>query len=81
MLGRIFDDARAPRLTLEYVMFHEMLHLEYPVDHRGTRRCVHTRDFKAHEKLFPQFKEAKFRSNNLASIVVDMRHVARYGSG
>ena len=59
VISRIFDDARAPRLTLEYVMFHEMLHLEYPVDHRGTRRCVHTRDFKAHEKLFPQFKEAK----------------------
>jgi hypothetical protein len=59
VISRIFDDARAPRLALEYVMFHEMLHLHYPVDHSGARRCVHTPEFKAHEKLFPQFQEAK----------------------
>src|ERR1700689_2386084 len=59
VISRIFDDARVPRLALEYVMYHEMLHLHYPVDHSGARRCVHTPEFKAHEKLFPQFKEAK----------------------
>lgn len=59
MISRIFDDPYAPRLALEYVMFHEMLHLRYPVDHSGTRRCVHTPEFKAHEKQFPEFKEAK----------------------
>lgn len=59
MISRIFDDPRAPRLALEYVMFHEMLHLRYPVDHSGARRCVHTPEFKAHEKQFPDFKEAK----------------------
>jgi hypothetical protein len=59
MISRIFDDPRAPRLALEYVMFHEMLHLHYPVDHSGARRCVHTPEFKAHEKQFPQFKEAR----------------------
>jgi hypothetical protein len=59
VISRIFDDARVPRLALEYVMYHEMLHLHYPVDHSGARRCVHTPEFKAHEKLFPQFREAK----------------------
>jgi hypothetical protein len=59
MISRIFDDPRAPRLALEYVMFHEMLHLHYPVDHTGARRCVHTPEFKAHEIQFPRFKEAK----------------------
>jgi predicted metal-dependent hydrolase len=59
MISRIFDDFRAPRLALDYVMFHEMLHLHYPVDHSGSRRCVHTPDFKAHEKQFPEFREAK----------------------
>jgi len=59
IISRVFDDPRAPRLALEYVMFHEMLHLHYPVDHSGARRCVHTPEFKAHEKQFPQFKEAK----------------------
>lgn len=59
VISRIFDDLKTPRLALEYVMYHEMLHLHYPVEHSGARRCVHTPEFKAHEKLFPQFREAK----------------------
>ena len=59
MISRIFDHPNVPRLALEYVMFHEMLHLYYPVDNKGARRCVHTPDFKAHEKRFPGFEEAK----------------------
>jgi hypothetical protein len=59
VISRIFDRPGAPLLALEYVMYHEMLHLRYPVDHRGARRKVHTRDFKEAEREFPQFKEAK----------------------
>jgi len=59
VISRIFDDPRAPKLALDYVMFHEMLHLHYPVDHSGARRCVHTPAFKAHEKQFPEFEAAK----------------------
>ena len=59
MMSRIFDDVKAPRVALDYVMFHEMLHLRYPVDHSGSRRCVHTPDFKAHEKQFPGYSEAR----------------------
>jgi predicted metal-dependent hydrolase len=59
VISRIFDDPRAPKLALEYVMFHEMLHLRYPVDHSGSRRCVHTPEFKSHEREFPNYKEAK----------------------
>ncbi len=61
MISRIFDDPRAPRLALEYVMFHEMLHLHYPVDHSGSRRCVHTPEFKAHEKQFPALSRKRRR--------------------
>ena len=46
-------------VALEYVMFHEMLHLRYPVDHHAARRRVHTREFREAEKKFPQLKEAK----------------------
>ena len=66
IISRIFDDSRVPRLALEYVMFHEMLHLHYPVEHSGGRRCVHTVEFKAHEKLFPRFREAKELLRKLA---------------
>lgn len=59
IISRIFDRAETPPLTLDYVMFHEMLHLRYPVDHNGARRRVHTREFREAEKEFPQWKEAK----------------------
>ena len=59
VLSSILDRPGVPRLAVEYVMFHEMLHLRYPVEHRGARRCVHTPEFKAAEKEFPQLKAAK----------------------
>jgi predicted metal-dependent hydrolase len=59
ILSKIFDEANVPVVAVEYVMFHEMLHLQYPVEHRGARRCVHTPEFKRAEKLYPRLKEAK----------------------
>lgn len=59
VISRIFDNPSLPRLALEYVMFHEMLHLRYPVEHSGARRRVHTREFREAEKKFARFKEAK----------------------
>lgn len=59
ILSKVLDRAVVPRLAVEYVMFHEMLHLRFPVEHRAARRCVHTKEFRAAEKDFPNFKEAK----------------------
>jgi len=59
IISRIFDRPQAPPLALEYVMFHEMLHLRFPVDHAGARRRVHTKEFREAERKFPQLKEAK----------------------
>jgi len=59
IINRVFDEARVPPLALEYVMFHEMLHLRYPVDHNGMRRRVHTKEFRDAEKKFPNLREAK----------------------
>ena len=59
IISRILDRLKVPELALEYVMFHEMLHLQHPVDHAGVRRRVHTREFREAEKKFPRLKEAK----------------------
>lgn len=59
VVSRIFDHPRVPRYVVEYIVYHEMLHLKYPVRWRGSRRCVHPRQFQADEKLFPQLAEAK----------------------
>lgn len=59
ILSRLLDSEDVPRLAVEYVMFHEMLHLRFPVDHSRARRCVHTPEFKQAEKQFPRYQEAK----------------------
>lgn len=59
IISRIFDRPATPDLALEYVMFHEMLHLRCPVDHNGARRRVHTKEFREAEKRFLELKEAK----------------------
>jgi hypothetical protein len=59
VISRILDRANTPRLAIEYVMFHEMLHLLHGAEHRGGRRCVHTPAFKLAEKQFEHLKEAK----------------------
>ena len=59
VISRVLDTDCVKRLALEYVLYHEMLHLRHPVEHRGTRRCVHTAAFRADEKLFPDIELAK----------------------
>ena len=59
VVSRIFDDPRVPRCAVEYIVYHEMLHLKHPVKLRGNRRCVHSPGFQAEEKLFPRLRQAK----------------------
>jgi hypothetical protein len=58
VVSRVFDRPSSPRYAIEYLLFHEMLHLKHPVRMRGVRRCVHSREFKAEERQFPQIEEA-----------------------
>lgn len=59
IISKILDDSAVPELALRYVLFHEMLHLRYPVDHHGVRRRVHTKEFREAEKQFPDLGKAK----------------------
>jgi hypothetical protein len=58
VVSRVFDRPSSPRYAIEYLLYHEMLHLKHPVRMKGVRRCVHSREFKAEEALFPQLTEA-----------------------
>lgn len=59
VVSRVFDDPRVPRYALEYIVYHEMLHLKHPVKLRGSRRCVHPPEFVAEERLFAHLEDAK----------------------
>jgi predicted metal-dependent hydrolase len=58
IISRIFDHPAVPRYVLDYIVYHEMLHLKHPVKLRGSRRCVHSAEFQAEEKLFPRAEQA-----------------------
>jgi hypothetical protein len=59
VISKVFDRPGTPRYAIEYIVYHEMLHLKHPVKLRGARRCVHPQAFQADEKMFPQLEEAK----------------------
>jgi hypothetical protein len=59
VLSRSLDSTEAPESAVCFVLFHEMLHLRYPTENRGARRCVHTAEFKRAEKQFAGYAEAK----------------------
>jgi hypothetical protein len=59
VVSRVFDGPRVPRYAIDYLVYHEMLHLRHPVKLRGSRRLVHPPAFREEEKLFPQLEAAK----------------------
>jgi len=59
VVSRVFDTAQTPRFAIEYLLYHEMLHLKHPVLVRGGRRCVHSREFQQDEKRFPDLDKVK----------------------
>jgi predicted metal-dependent hydrolase len=71
VVSRIFDHARVPRYAVEYIVYHEMLHLKHPVKLRGSRRCVHSAEFRAEEKQFPELEDAKLFLKQLGSRTLD----------
>lgn len=58
VVSRVFDRPSSPLYAVEYLLYHEMLHLKHPVRMLGLRRCVHSAEFKAEEQRFPQLAEA-----------------------
>ena len=59
VVSRVFDRRNTPRYAIEYLVYHEMLHLKHPVKVKRGRRCVHPREFQAEERLFPELDLAK----------------------
>ena len=59
IISKVFDHPRVPRLAMEYIVYHEMLHLKHPVKLRGGRRSVHGKEFREDEMAFPHLEEAK----------------------
>ena len=53
------DSLTVPKYVVEYVVFHEMLHIHHPTKHINGRRYNHTTAFKMDEKKFAYFDQAE----------------------
>ena len=58
-ISRIFDAQNVPTYVVEYILFHEMLHLKHRSRIEDCRMIVHTREFKDDEKTFRDYQKAK----------------------
>jgi hypothetical protein len=58
VISRKLDSPSVPRYVVEYIVYHEMLHIRFPVERRGQRRVVHSREFREAEKKFAQYDSA-----------------------
>lgn len=59
IVSKSLDDRKVPKFVVEYVVFHEMLHIFHPTEHRDGRRYNHTPAFRRNERKFRYFEEAE----------------------
>jgi predicted metal-dependent hydrolase len=58
-VSRLFDTPKIPSYVLDYIMFHEMLHVKHRSRIHDCRVLVHTPEFRSDEKRFSEYKQAK----------------------
>ena len=67
IISRTLDSPEIPRFVLEYVLYHEMLHIKHPPRPAGNRTIYHGPDFRSDERQFERFDEANQWLKNMAS--------------
>lgn len=63
--GLLDQHHRTSQEIVEFVMFHEMLHLKIPTVQCGTRRCIHSKEFRAAERAFPDYSKIQAQMRRL----------------
>lgn len=59
VVSRSLDSADTPKFVVDYIVFHEMLHIHHPTVHHNGRRYNHTPAFRADEEKFEHFEAAE----------------------
>jgi hypothetical protein len=67
LLNRRMDRPSVPPFAVEYVLFHEMLHVKHPTRRSGCTLVSHSRGFREEEKRFPDFMRARKILDQLVS--------------
>ena len=66
LLNRRMDRPGIPVCAVEYVLFHEMLHVKHPTRRSGCSMVSHSRKFREDEKRFEHFARARTFLDSLA---------------
>ncbi len=66
LLNRRMDVPGVPQFVVEYVLYHEMLHVKHPTRRSGCSLISHSPQFRAEEKRFAEFDPARKFLDRLA---------------
>ena len=66
LLNRRMDRPGVPQFAVEYVLYHEMLHVKHPTRRSGCTLLSHSPEFRAEEKRFADFTRARKVLDTLA---------------
>lgn len=66
MVSTSLDDPRVPAYMVDFVMYHELLHKQHGVTTVNGRRLAHSPGFRADERRFAEYDEAKRHLDELA---------------
>jgi hypothetical protein len=58
-ISKTLDAPDVPEWFVEYILYHEMLHIKHPARLVNGRRYYHTAAFRADERRFPHFEQAQ----------------------
>jgi hypothetical protein len=59
VISKTLDSEDVPDWFVEYILYHEMLHIKHPARLINGRRYYHTKAFRADEQRFPHYHEAQ----------------------
>ena len=66
VLNRRMDRPGVPQFVVEYVLYHEMLHVKHPTRRSGCSLISHSPEFRAEEKRYEHFRVARNFLDRLA---------------
>ena len=73
VISKTLDSEDIPAWFVEYILYHEMLHIKHPARLIKGRRYYHTNAFRSEEQRFPYYEKAQLMLERIAY----QRHVPR----
>jgi len=58
-ISKTLDSRDVPEWFVEYILFHEMLHIKHPARVINGRRYYHTPAFRSEERSYPRYEQAQ----------------------